>query len=51
VSSDQRLGCKQQFDPCRFTRQVKKIEKLGVGTTLFQDPCHLVWQVNEIVGY
>jgi hypothetical protein len=46
-----RLGYEQSFDPCRLVRQVKEIDQLDGGTTSFQDPCHLVWQVNQIVGY
>jgi hypothetical protein len=47
----QRVGYKLEFDPCRLARQVKEIHQLDIGTTRFRDPCHLVWQVNEIGGY
>jgi hypothetical protein len=28
---------------------VKEIDQLDFGTTQFPDPCHLVWQVNQIL--
>ena len=38
-------------DPCRLVRQVKKIPWLGRATGSLSDPCHLAWQVNQILRH
>jgi len=38
-------------DPCRLVRQVKKIPWLDRATGRESGPCHLAWQVNQILRH